>query len=140
MCPASESDIGTRTKMTDIGYIWAAWPYARIRRELAVENGLPVRFVYQLEYNTNASHDGLPPHDWRQVARFDHDIDGPHNVAEEGLHIDLYRDGEKYAQLYDFPEVALTEAPGFCRAFLEQRADELIDQFEQWHDIGNTWV
>lgn len=126
--------------MDDIGHVWVEWPYARIRRELAVEEGVPVRFVYQLEYNVQATHDGLPPHDWRQVARFDHDINGPHNIADEGLHIDLHRDRRKYAQLYDFPEISVTEAPDFCQEFLEQRADELIDQFEKWHDTGEKWV
>lgn len=105
--------------MSDIGYVWIEWPYARIRRELTVDEGVPVRFVYQLEYNVEASYDGVPPHDWRQVARFDHDVDGPHDVADEGLHIDLYRDGGKYAQLYDFPRIPLTEVPDFCQEFLE---------------------
>lgn len=126
--------------MTDIGYIWVEWPYARIRRELEVENGIPVRFVYQLEYNVEASRDGLPPHDWRQVARFDHDIDGPHNVAEEGLHIDLYRDGERYEQSRDFPDVEVTDMPDFCQGYLEQNVDYFLDRFERWHDISEKWV
>ncbi|QZA87874.1 hypothetical protein K0C01_08695 [Salinarchaeum sp. IM2453] len=36
--------------------------------------------------------------DWREVVRYDHDQDAPggHDITEEGLHIDIYRDGEKY--------------------------------------------
>ncbi|MCH7661519.1 MAG: hypothetical protein IH933_13385 [Euryarchaeota archaeon] len=126
--------------MSDIGYVRVEWPYARIRRELAVEDGVPIRFVYQLEYNTEASLDGLPPHDWRQVARFDHDVDGPHDVTNEGLHIDLYRDGEKYEQTYDFPRVELTDAPDFCQQYLQQNADYLLGRFERSHDVGKRWV
>lgn len=125
--------------MTDLGYSWVEWPYARIRRELEVDEGVVTRFVYQLEYDMEATEDGLPPHDWRIVARFDHNIDGPHNVAEEGLHIDLYCDGKKYAQLYDFPDIPLEEAPRFCEKFLRERVDDLLDQFEEWHDVGGRW-
>ncbi len=125
--------------MTDIGYSWVEWPYARIRRELTVEDGTVSRFVYQLEYDMKATEDGLPPHDWRIVARFDHDLDGPHNVAEEGLHIDLYREGDVYKKSYDFPPIRLKEAPRFCERYLHENADGLIDRFERWHDIGGKW-
>jgi len=49
------------------------------------------RFTVQLEYR----HDD----EWREVVRYDHDgtdIGGGHDVTEEGLHIDIYRDGEQY--------------------------------------------
>lgn len=126
--------------MADLGYLWVEWPYARIRRELETERGVVTRFVYQLEYNAEASLDGLPPHDWHEVARFDHDIDGPHDISEDGLHIDLYREGEKYAQLYNFPAVPLNAAPEFCEQFLLNRADKLLDQFERWHDFDSKWI
>ena len=126
--------------MTDIGHLWAEWPYARIRRELDTEDGRPVRFIFQLEYDMDDSNDGLPPHDWRQVARFDHDLDGPHNVAVEGLHLDVYREGEKYMRTWSFPEVPLREAPDFCQQYLLRNADFLINRFEKWHSVGRKWV
>ena len=49
--------------MTDIGYRWIEWPYARLRRELDVDGGVPTRFVYQLEYDLDATVDGFPPRD-----------------------------------------------------------------------------
>ena len=82
---------------------------------------------------------GLPPHDWRAVARFDHDRDGPHNVAEEGLHIDVYREGVKAMQSYDFPPVPLEKAPRFCHRYLVENADFIIDRFERWHNVGDQW-
>lgn len=126
--------------MTDLGYLWVEWPYARIRRELDTEGGVITRFIYQLEYNAAASLDDLPPHDWREVARFDHNTDGPHDVSKEGLHIDVYRDGEKYMQSYDFPKVPLEDTPSFCQRYLEENADFLIDRFERWHDLDKKWV
>jgi len=125
--------------MTDIGYRWIEWPYARLRRELAVDGGVPTRFVYQLEYDLDATVDGLPPHNWQAVARMDHDITGPHNVAEEGLHIDLYRDGEKIKQSREFPDVPLELAPTFCEAYLLRRSDFFLDRFERWHNVGKKW-
>lgn len=125
--------------MAEIGYLWVEWPYARLRRELDVNGGIPTRFVYQLEYDLDATVDGLPPNDWRQVARMDHDIEGPHNVAEEGLHIDLYRNGTKFKQSHDFPNVPLKQAPSFCEAYLQQRSDFFVDRFERWHSVGKKW-
>jgi hypothetical protein len=125
--------------MADIGFSWVEWPYARIRRELETEGGVVTRFVFQLEYDCEATTDGLLPHDWRTVARFDHDLDGPHNVNEEGLHVDVYRDGEVVMKSYDFPPVPLRKAPRFCERYLQENADFLIDRFERWHDIGDTW-
>jgi hypothetical protein len=126
--------------MADIGFSWVEWPYARIRRELAVDEGVVTRFVFQLEYDLEATTDGLPPHDWRTVARFDHDIDGQHNILEEGLHIDVYRNGAVYLKSYDFPTVPLSNAPRFCERYLRKNADFLIDRFERWHDIGEDWA
>lgn len=125
--------------MTDIGYRWIEWPYARLRREIDVDGGVPTRFVYQLEYDLDATVDGLPPHDWQAVARMDHDSTGPHNAAEEGLHIDLYRDGAKVKQSHDFPDVPLKLAPAFCEMYLQENADRLLDRFEQWHNVGKKW-
>jgi len=125
--------------MTDLGFAWVEWPYARIRRELDTEGGQIIRFVYQLEYNVDATEDGLPPNDWREVARFDHDIDGQHDVSEEGLHLDIYRDGKKYKTTRDFPNVPINQTPAFCMEYLQQNADYFIDRFERWHDVGDQW-
>lgn len=125
--------------MSDIGFVWVAWPYTRIRRELETERGGVTRFVFQLEYNVAATRDGLPPHDWRPVARFDHDVDGAHDVALEGIHLDVYRDGEKYRQTWDFPTIPVEHAPEFCQQYLLDNSDFFLDRFERWHDVGKEW-
>ena len=47
------------------------------------------KFVVQLEYWLEG--------DWREVVRYDHDRDAPsgHDITNEGLHRDIYRDGKK---------------------------------------------
>jgi hypothetical protein len=59
----------------------------QLRTAFTVDRGDVVQFVTQLEYWHNG--------DWRAVVRYDHDADaeGGHDVTEEGLHRDVYRDG-----------------------------------------------
>lgn len=120
--------------------IWIAWPYARVRREIRTEAGDVSRFVVQLEYDVNATLDGRGDPDWRVVARFDHDPDEGrgHDVTEEGLHIDVYRNGGKYRQVWDFPEVELNDAPRYWREYLRTHGDWLLDRFEKWHGIARA--
>lgn len=67
---------------------------ARQRVGYSHERGELIRFVIQLEYRLDE--------EWATVVRYDHDLDGEmaHDVTEEGLHIDIYRDGEKHATEY----------------------------------------
>jgi len=120
---------------------WVRWPYARIRRELSVDEGMVTRFVFQLEYDIRATPTGENTPEWRPVARFDHDVDGQqsHDVRDEGLHLDLYRDGEKYEVLTNFPPVSLPRTPRYAQEYLERHADRLLQQFEEWHDLHGPW-
>ena len=88
------------------------------------------RFVVQLECNSQP--DVLKADDWRQVARFDHDpvAPGGHDVTEEGLHMDIYSDGEKVAVVREFPEISLNGAIDFCEEFLYERSDKLLARFD----------
>lgn len=124
--------------MTQFDHLWVAWPTARIRRELAVSGGVPTRFVSQLEYDLEATPDGGPPHDWRPVARFDHDVEGAHDVREEGLHLDVYRNGEKYRTARDFRTVPIEDAPRFCERYLLRNAAFLLARFERGHGLDRA--
>jgi hypothetical protein len=130
-----------RVSMSELDPSWIRWPYARIRRELVTEQGEVRRFVAQLEYDVAATPTGQSTPDWRTVARFDHDISGEqsHDVREEGLHMDIYRHGEKERVITDFPPVPLAIAPRFCEETLEARADALLERFEWWHDLHGPW-
>lgn len=107
--------------------------HARRRLGFDTERGDIVRFVVQLEYRHD---DG-----WRPVVRYDHDDTGEsgfaHDVIEDGLHIDIYRNGGKEATEYIAPplraDIALDRAEDHLSANLER----YITRYERWHGIGN---
>jgi hypothetical protein len=121
------------------GISWVEYPYARIPTEVETEQGDVTRFVVQLEYNVEP--DPFEPGDWRQVARFDHEpeVEMGHDVREEGLHMDVYRDGEKMDVRRQFETPPLNDAPRYCKTYLEQHADWLLARFERWHDVDGNW-
>lgn len=127
--------------MDEIEPHWIRWPYARIRRELRTESGEIVRFVVQLEYDVEAEVSlGAGP-SWRVVARFDHDNtdSGGHDVSVEGLHLDVYRDGERYDRLWDFPTLPPGTAMRYCETYLRDWSDRFLARFERWHGIRGPW-
>lgn len=123
-----------------IAPLWIEWPEAKVRRKFSTYRGDVRGFVLQLEYNLTASLDGGSPAEWTPVARFDHNEDGPHDIREEGLHLDVYRDGEKYRRVRNFPAVVPNEAIGFCEQYFKQNADYLLARFERWHNIRGKWA
>jgi hypothetical protein len=104
---------------------------ARQRRGLDIERGTVTRFVVQLEYH----HAGA----WHPVVRYDHDGTGEsehaHNVTEEGLHIDIYRDGEKYATEYIASPQPAGVALDRAEDHLSNNLQRFINRYEQWHNI-----
>lgn len=120
---------------------WIRWPYARIRRELGTERGDVIQFVAQLEYNIQATPAGDNEPEWRTVARFDHNKDTQHghDIGEEGLHLDLYKDEEKHKVIDGFKPVPLSRAFRYCEEYLTRHADRFLEQFERWHDLHGPW-
>ena len=90
-----------------------------------------IRFVVQLEYRLDD--------DWVEIIRFDHDPenDHTHDVTEEGVHIDVYRDGEKVRSEEVFPPMPASAALTFAEEHLNQHAERYINRFEEWHGIRN---
>ena len=127
--------------MDEIEPIWIRWPHARIRRELRTESGEIVRFVVQLEYDVAAATEGDSSPAWCVVARFDHDvtIEGGHDVTAEGLHLDIYRNGERYDRLWDFPTLSPGAAMRYCEAYLMNWSELFLARFERWHGIRGPW-
>lgn len=101
----------------------------QLRVEIDTEAGDVTRFLVQLERLV----DGEP----NVVARFDHDQDGEqaHDITEEGLHLDVYRDGEKHRVERGFPPVRLSAAVGYYKTYLEKHADRYLRRFDQWHNL-----
>ena len=105
---------------------------AQIRTGLSTHRGEVTRFFIQLEYRLNG--------EWLEVVRFDHgpDTEMGHDITEEGLHMDIYRDGEKYRIKDDFPPVKLNRAPRYCTVYIREHAERIIKRFETWHNVNAT--
>lgn len=108
-----------------------------VRRRLGVDidHGQVARFVVQLEYLVDAEHD-----EWAIVVRYDHDSQGSdettHDVTEDGLHIDIYRDGEKAESHELTPPMPASEALNAAEEHLAQHMEGYVRRFEQWHKIN----
>lgn len=121
--------------MDDLDPIWIDLPHVRIRRSLDLNEGRLNAFVVQLEYDVAGS--GTDDPDWRVVARFDHEATsaGGHDVTEEGLHLDIYRNEERIHRLWGFPRLPAGQAMRFAEETLLVRSERLIARFERWHDL-----
>jgi hypothetical protein len=108
---------------------WIEYPHAQLRFILDTERGTPTRFLVQLEYRDEG--------EWKPVVHFDHNPEGTygHDMTEEGLHMDIYRDGEQYLVRQDFPPMKLSRAPAYCVSYIKTEADRLLRRFEQWHNL-----
>jgi hypothetical protein len=96
------------------------------------ERGDVTRFTVQLEY--------LIDGEWTPVVRYDHDAvtdHGSHDVSEEGLHMDVYRDGEKLRQEYVAPPMPAGVPLNFAEDHLRENMQRFIERFEGWHGIRN---
>ena len=101
----------------------------RVRLGISHDRGTVTRFVLQLEYQ----HDGA----WHEVVRYDHDPESEqgHDVETDGLHIDVYRDGEKYRSEYVAPPMPADVALDRAEDLLRQNLEGYTRRYEQWHGI-----
>mgnify|MGYP000533687150 CR=1 FL=1 len=110
---------------------------ARRRLGIDIERGQVQRFVVQLEYRLTPDDD-----DWATVVRYDHDSKGSdeatHDVTEEGLHIDVYRDGEKVDSHELTPPIPANRALTAAEDHLKEHLNGYIRRFEQWHGINGS--
>lgn len=108
---------------------------ARRRLGIDVERGQVKRFVVQLECLINPEAD-----EWAVVVRYDHDAEGSaeatHDVTEDGLHIDIYRDGEKIDSHELTPPLPANDALNAAEEHLAEHLEEYIRRFERWHGIN----
>lgn len=105
----------------------------RVRRRIGYshDHGAVTRFVVQMEYWLDDT--------WCEIVRFDHDpeSDHGHDVTEEGVHMDVYRNCEKFRSGEVFPPMPASGALTFAEEHLNQHAERYINRFEEWHGIGN---
>lgn len=107
---------------------------AQRRMGIDADEGAVVRFVVQLEYLTDPGAE-----EWGTVVRYDHDAGGSdeatHDVTEEGLHIDIYRDGEKVDSHELTPPLPANEALNAAEDHLREHLEGYVRRFERWHGI-----
>ncbi|AUX10576.1 hypothetical protein AArcSl_2965 [Halalkaliarchaeum desulfuricum] len=101
----------------------------QLRTAFSTESGEVTRFMIQLEYWIDG--------DWQEIVRYDHDQDAPggHDVTEEGLHRDVYRDGEKYRTEEVSPPIPANEAFDYAEEDLRENAERFVKRFEKWHGV-----
>lgn len=108
---------------------------ARRRLGIDVDRGQVKRFVVQLEYLVDPH-----PEAWESVVRYDHDAEGSaeatHNVTEDGLHIDIYRDGEKIDSHELTPPLPANDALSAAEEHLTEHLQGYVRRFEEWHGIN----
>jgi hypothetical protein len=102
---------------------------ARRRIGYSHENGEVTRFVVQVEYRLNG--------EWESVVRFDHDPENEHahDVTTEGVHMDVYRHGEKLRSEEVFPPMSASDALTFAEEHLREHGERYIKRFRVWHGI-----
>ena len=103
---------------------------ARRRIGYSHEQGLITRFVVQLEYRIDDR--------WREVIRFDHDPENKHghDVTTDGVHMDVYRAGEKIRSEEVFPPMNPADALSFAEEHLNQHGKRYIERYEEWLETG----
>ena len=83
----------------------------------------------QLEYRLD--------NEWAAVVRFDHDADGAdemtHDVTEEGVHMDVYRDGEKVNVVSITGPVPAAVGYTAAEEHLTEHAERYLTRFKEWH-------
>ncbi|MFB6228173.1 MAG: hypothetical protein ABEH88_06310 [Halobacteriales archaeon] len=106
----------------------------RQRVGVDIHRGEVTRFVVQLEYLIE-----LYPEEWATVVRYDHDAEGSaaatHDVTEEGLHIDIYRGGEKIDSHELTPPLPANDALNRAEEHLAEHLEGYVRRFERWHGI-----
>lgn len=103
----------------------------RVRLGYSHDRGEVTRFVVQLEYYVES--------EWREVVRYDHApaSEFGHDVTEDGLHIDVYRDGKQYRTEYVAPPMPAGLALDRAEDHLSNNLEGFTSRFEQWHGIRN---
>jgi len=103
----------------------------QLRLAFSTEKGTVTKFMVQLEYWLDG--------DWQTVVRYDHneDAEGGHDVTEEGLHRDSYRDGEKYRVEEVTGPVSANRGFEYAEDDLKENVQEYIRRFERWHGVND---
>lgn len=113
-------------------YDWVTWdPKTRLCVVIDTDRGDVAGFVVAYDYGLDGG--------WKRIAQFDHNPDSQfgHDIEEEGLHMDLYREGQRYRVVRSkFPHVPVNHAPRYCIEYVKRNHGALIERFERWHNVN----
>jgi len=100
---------------------------SRLRLGFDTDSGEVTQFVVQLERRRGT--------DWVEVVRADHNPDSElsHDVTEEGIHLDVYRDGEKYRREFIGPPMPAGRALDRAEGHITDHAEAYLTRDDQWH-------
>ena len=103
---------------------------ARRRLGIDVDRGQVKRFVVQLKSLVDPH-----PEVWEAVVRYDHDAGGSaeatHDVTQDGLHVDIYRDGEKIDSHELTPPLSANDALNAAEEHSTEHPQGYIRRFEE---------
>lgn len=101
----------------------------QLRTAFSTDRGLVTRFLVQLEYWLGG--------EWYEIVRYDHDLErqSGHDVTEEGLHRDVFRDGKKFRTESVSDPVPANEAFDYAEDDLRENAERFVRRFERWHGV-----
>jgi len=109
-------------------------PSARIRIGYNRSGTDITRFVVQLEYRLED--------EWTAIVRLDHDAEGAedmvHDVTEEGLHLDVYCDGEKIDTVRVIGPLPAAEGFTADEEHLATHAERYLNRFGEWHSTTRS--
>jgi hypothetical protein len=86
-------------------------------------------FMSQLEYWIEG--------EWCAVVRYDHnpEMSRGHDVTEEGLHRDVYRNRAKVDTVDVTGPIPASEGFDYARNDLRENAERYVRRFESWHNV-----
>lgn len=110
----------------------------RIHTMLGVTRGDVDWFVVQLEYNLEPA--PTADDNWDVVARADHqpEMSWGHDIREEGLHIDLYENGEKVEREWYYSDIPVNEAPEWCETQFKKYSDYYLGRYSPSEPVTET--
>lgn len=114
-------------------------PGARLRLGHSCDPPEVTAFVVQLEYQLESDGAAGDAGEWVEVVRSDHSTSaGGHDVTDEGIHLDVYRGGEKVdTEQLTGPLSPVDLAFDVAEERITDDAERYINRFKQWHRNRN---
>jgi hypothetical protein len=110
-------------------------PGAQVRIGYSRDGGEVTAFVVQLEAHLDVDGAAGDAGEWVEVVRSDHHSTaaGGHDVTREGIHLDVYRGGEKdHSEHLTGPlpaDIGFTEA----EERITDHAERYVERYREWH-------